>query len=123
MNIEDMTIGQIKEVARVAAAMGCGNTQAFQSASPMIGKYCIVRTYSAGVHAGTVVSRDGDIVVLKNSRRLWSWKAKEGVALSGLAVSGLASGKVDTALPEIELIGAIELIPASAKAQESIHGA
>ena len=33
--------------------------------------YVIVRTYSAGVHAGIMVSRNGKEVVLKNARRLW----------------------------------------------------
>ena len=35
--------------------------------------YKIVRTYSAGVFAGTLVSRNGKEVVLENARRLWYW--------------------------------------------------
>jgi len=34
------------------------------------GQYIIVRTYSAGVFAGTLVSRKGQEVELKNARRL-----------------------------------------------------
>lgn len=35
--------------------------------------YVIIRTYSAGVHAGYLESRNGKEVTLKNSRRLWYW--------------------------------------------------
>jgi hypothetical protein len=90
---------------------------------PFVGKYVIARCYAAGVHAGEVVSVDDDSVILKDSRRLWSWKAEDGVALSGVAQNGLTSeGKVDTLNPEIALIGVCELIPCSAKTRESIDG-
>lgn len=35
--------------------------------------YKIVRTYSAGVFAGEIESRNGREVVMKNARRLWYW--------------------------------------------------
>ena len=35
--------------------------------------YVIVRTYSAGVFAGTLESRKGKEVVLSQARRLWYW--------------------------------------------------
>lgn len=89
----------------------------------IIGKYCIARCYSAGVHAGTVVSVDGENVVLKDSRRLWSWKAKDGLALSGVAQAGLAASnsKLDVMNPVIYLTGVCELIPCSDQAKESIN--
>ena len=34
----------------------------------------LVRTYSAGVHVGTLVSREGRDVVLADARRIWSWR-------------------------------------------------
>ena len=37
-------------------------------------KYVIVRTYSAGVFAGDLESRNGQEVVLTNARRIWYWK-------------------------------------------------
>lgn len=124
MNIEDLTVSQIRQIAAIAAGLGMGN-KAESSPSPFVGKYVICRCYSAGVHAGDLVSQDGDIVVLKNSRRLWQWKAKAGVALSGVAVNGLASSgcKVDAVLPELMLTGVIETIPASDVAKESINAA
>ena len=90
---------------------------------PFVGRHVICRCYSAGVHAGILVSQTGDQAVLKDSRRLWYWKAKSGIALSGVAMSGIKrDSKVDTMLPEIALTGVIETIPTSAEAQESING-
>ena len=90
---------------------------------PLFGKYVVVRTYSAGVHAGTLVSQDKEVVLLAHSRRLWSWKAKQGVALSGVAQFGLGGDcKIDSINPLIRLTNAIEVIVASDEAAVSIHG-
>jgi len=92
---------------------------------PFIGKYVIARCYSAGVHSGYVMSVDGETCILTDSRRLWSWKAREGVALSGVAQKGLASDsrcRLDVVNPQIYLTGVCELIPCSDVAKESIIG-
>lgn len=90
---------------------------------PFTGRYVLCRCYSAGVHTGVLVSADGEHVILKNSRRLWFWRAKYGIALSGVAQYGLANdSKVDAVNPEIALSGVIEIIPCSAAAEESIRG-
>ena len=52
-------------------------------------QYVIVRTYSAGVHAGYLKRRDGKDVDLINSRRLWYWKG--AASLSQLAVDGVST--------------------------------
>ena len=52
-------------------------------------EYVIVRAHTAGVHAGYLVSRVGDTVVLAESRRLWQWS---GASLSQVANTGPASG-------------------------------
>ena len=120
MNIDSFTLGELKQIAAIV------NSQIAQPAAtephPFVGKYVIARCYAAGVHSGTVVSVNGEACVLKDSRRLWSWKAKDGVALSGVAQTGVQSGcKIDVINPEIYLTGVCELIPCSAAAQESIH--
>ncbi len=51
--------------------------------------FVIVRSHTAGVHAGEYVSRKGDTVLLKNSIRLWQWS---GASLSQVATEGPASG-------------------------------
>ena len=89
----------------------------------MIGKYCIIRTYSAGVHAGILKSRDGKEVTLTDARRIWYW---DGAAtLSQLATDGTNAPencKFPAAIPEILLTEAIEIIPCSDKAIASIKG-
>lgn len=119
MNIDNMTYGELKQIA----AMFC-LVQPTSAPHPFVGKYVIARCYSAGVHAGIVVSADGENVILKDSRRLWSWKANDGVALSGVAQTGVQQSgcKIDVVNPEIALTGVCELIPCSAVAMESING-
>ncbi len=51
--------------------------------------YVIVRSHTAGVHAGFLKSRKGDTVVLTESRRLWLW---QGASLSEVANHGPAEG-------------------------------
>jgi len=120
-NIDNLTLGEIKEISRLAAGVSSGSVSS--TPHPFIGKYCIVRAYSAGVHAGEVVSVDGENVILKDSRRLWSWNANDGIALSGVAQTGIKSdSKVDVVNPIHYITGVCELIPASDKARESIHG-
>jgi len=91
---------------------------------PFVGKYVIARCYAAGVHAGVVDSVDGDTAILSESRRLWSWKAQDGIALSGVAQHGIKNdSKVDTANGLIYLTGVCELIPCSNDAERSIRNA
>ena len=77
MNIDNLTFGELKQITAMFGAQ-----QPSAKPHPMVGKYVIARCYAAGVHAGTVESVDGENVILSNSRRLWSWKAADGVALS-----------------------------------------
>lgn len=51
--------------------------------------YVIVRSHTAGVHAGYIESRKGDTVVLSQSRRLWKWI---GASLSQVANTGPGYG-------------------------------
>ena len=116
MNIDSLTYGELKQISALFGAVN-------SAPHPFVGKYVIARCYSAGVHAGTVVSVDGENVILKDSRRLWSWIAKDGIALSGVAQAGIKPDcKIDTLNPEIALTGVCELIPCSAASKESIDG-
>jgi len=59
----------------------------------MVGKNVIVRANVAGVHAGTVVSVDGDTVILKNARRLWRvYTRDKSGSISDVAANGLKPG-------------------------------
>ena len=101
-----------------------GETYVKKSALPKVSDdYVVVRTYSAGVHAGELVSRNGKEVVLRNARRIWYW---EGAAsLSQLAMEGVSKPqncKFAVPVTEITLTEAIEIIPAMDKGIASIKG-
>jgi hypothetical protein len=81
-------------------------------------EYCLIRTYSAGVHIGYLKTRTGQQVELVNSRRLWSWD--KAASLSQVAMEGCNSKKFAMALPSITLTDAIEIIPCSQKAKDAL---
>lgn len=87
----------------------------------MIGRVCMVRTYSAGVFLGTLKERNGKEVVLTDARRMWYW---EGAAsLSQLATTGTSRPKTckfPAPVAEVLLTEAIEIIPATEAAIASI---
>ena len=82
----------------------------------------MVRTYSAGVFAGTIVSRKGKEVLLKNARRIWYWTG--AASLSQLAMSGTSQPekcKFPEPVKEVLLTEVIEIIPITAMAKKSIE--
>lgn len=85
-------------------------------------KYVIVRTYSAGVFAGYLESRNGQEVVLRNARRLWYWSG--AASLSQMAEEGTTNPdgcKFPCEVDRVELLQAIEIIDCSEKARLSIY--
>ena len=83
--------------------------------------YVIVRTYSAGVHAGYLKERNGREVALVNSRRLYYWDG--AFTLSTVATKGVSKPencKFPNEVPEILLLEAVEVIPCSEEARLSI---
>src|SRR5512138_1537582 len=87
--------------------------------STMIGKFVIVRTYSAGVHCGVLASQDGATVRLTNARRIWRWAGAN--TLNELSQRGAAEGsRISEPVPEIE-IDRIELIPCTKMARENLE--
>lgn len=89
---------------------------AYRKVMPISDKIVLVRTYSAGVHFGEQVVRNGKEIVLANARRLWSWQG--ACSLSQVAVDGVdvANSKISVSVPEITLTEAIEIITMTAKA-------
>src|SRR5574337_1075218 len=84
-------------------------------------KYVIVRTYSAGVFAGTLESREGREVVLTDARRLWYWAG--AASLAELAVRGTSKPKeckFPIAVPRVTLLEAIEILDVTPEARASI---
>jgi hypothetical protein len=86
-------------------------------------KYVIVRTRSAGVFAGIIVTRKNQSVVMTDARRLWYWAG--AASLSQLAVEGTKTPKnckFPVAVDKIELFEVIEILETSLQAEESIRG-
>ena len=88
----------------------------------MTNKPVLVRTYSAGVHFGYLVSCDGKEVVLEKSRRIWRWYG--AWTLSEIATDGLDVTRSRVAAPvNITLTEAIEIIDCTPKSVESLAAA
>lgn len=84
--------------------------------------YVIVRTYSAGVFAGYLESRNGREVVMINARRLWYWDGAS--SLSELATKGTSKPdncKFPCSVERIELTEAIEILNVTDIAKKSIE--
>jgi hypothetical protein len=87
-----------------------------------IGDYVIVRTYSAGVFAGTLRARKGKEVTLSGARRIWYWDG--AASLSELAERGTSKPKnckFPVPVSEIILTEAIEILAVTAAAKASIE--
>lgn len=82
--------------------------------------YVIVRTYSAGVFAGYLKSREGKEASLVNARRLWYWSG--AASLSQLAQEGVTNpGDCKFAMPvDVTVTEAVEVLSVTSKAQDSI---
>ena len=121
MNINDLTIGQAKELAALFGNQQESSNDGIQFG---IGKNVIIRTYSAGVWCGTLSQKSGNEVILTNARRLWRWWAAESISLSGVAKFGVIEDKSQIA-PKVDgvWLEAIEIIPTTDKAEKSIMGA
>lgn len=87
---------------------------------PMLGKRCLIRTYSAGVHIGDVVwinLNNSMEVKLENALRLWKWEGG-GLSLSAVANNGIKGGRLNKT-GDVYLTNAIEYIPTTKKAEET----
>lgn len=87
-----------------------------------IGTYVVVRTYSAGVHIGTLAAQAGKEVTLTGARRIWSWKGAN--TLHEIALRGVGAGsRVSEEVSRIDLTETIEVIACSANAAAALGAA
>ena len=121
MNIEDITIREAREIAAILG--GTNNTATAttpQWTHPLLGKRVLVRTYSAGVHIGTLASVNPDNAMechLKDALRLWKWSGG-GLSLSAVAHNGIRGGRLNRT-DEVVLTNAIEYIPVTKEAEQT----
>jgi len=101
----------IEEIKVIADLIG-GSSRKPAGGHPMLGKTCLVRTYSAGVHIGTVdwINPDNSMECsLRDALRLWKWEGG-GLSLSAVANQGIKGGRLNRT-GEVALTNAIEYIP------------
>lgn len=99
------------------------NGETYIKQEKIASNYVIIRTYSAGVHAGELVRREGKEVELHNARRIWYWSG--AASLSQMAVDGVKNPdqcKFSVTVPSITLTEAIEIINCTEKAMKNIMG-
>jgi len=85
--------------------------------NPLIGQRVLIRTYSAGVHIGTLVSADGMEAHLTDALRLWRWE-NGGLSLSAVATNCIKGGRLNRT-PQVFLTNCIEFIPTTAAAEKT----
>ena len=91
-----------------------------QESNAAVNKYVVVRTYSAGVEVGELVSREGKEVKLTNARKLWYWNG--AFTLHGVAVDGIKAGsQISVAVPEQTVTEAIEVMTCTPAAEKILR--
>ncbi len=87
-----------------------------------IGKKVIVRGARSGIFFGTLTERNGREVKLINCRRLWYWDgAASNFQLAAEGVTVPQRCKFTITINEIEILDAIEVLPCTKKAVQSIE--
>lgn len=124
INIEDLTLKQIREIQQMTCALDKVEKAPESTGKQLIGEKVIIRCRDAGVHFGELVNYEGREVTLKNSRRMWYWKASKGHTLSGCAIHGVTSDcKIAGEVKTIVLPEACEIISCTDEAAKSISDA
>lgn len=119
INIEELTIKQCRELSALLAGTPASNTNP-SSGHPMLGRRCLLRTYSAGVHIGTIkhINPSNSMEVqLTDALRLWKWEGG-GLSLSEVANRGIKGGRLNTT-GEVYLTNVIEIIPTTTVAEKT----
>ena len=118
--VKKMISNETKEQL-ILSLLGLGEKKETETGDhPMLGKRCLIRTYSAGVHIGdvTYVNPNNAMEVrLENSLRLWKW-SDGGLSLSAVANNGINGGRLNKT-GEVFLTNSIEFIPTTKKAEET----
>lgn len=57
-----------------------------------IGKYVLIRAHRSGVNVGYFHRNETETITLTQTRKLWRWQAKEGIALESVAKKGIKEG-------------------------------
>lgn len=99
MDIDSLTIGDIKNIAAMFPAIMAHDSATMTLDSFAVGQTVIIRTYSAGVWFGTLKQKSKNEVILIEARRMWWWHCKESISLSGVVAYGINRDKSKIAPP------------------------
>lgn len=107
---------------KIAAALNGEGPTTQAKTDSRVGSPVLIRTYSAGVHFGTLKSRTGTEATLANARRIWAWKGAN--TLHEIATKGIdqAASNVSQPVSEIDLTNVIEVIPLTDAARTNLEG-
>ncbi len=86
-------------------------------------QYYIVRGDKSGLFAGNIKNRNGQEVELSDVRRIWYWDG--AASISQLAKEGTNAPdncKFTVTLDSLTILDAIEIIPCTDAAEQSIRG-
>jgi len=124
MNINELTIGELKQVAKLASGLGACSDAPTNNSD---GRVVIVRSRDQGVMYGNLQGINGSTVHLTNAVQMWRWKAKDGGTLVDCAVYGVdAKGcKFSTGAASVSMINACAVIDcedAGAKSLQAVVG-
>lgn len=112
MSNKEIIIDGVKYVPEIEKAQTLNNM-----------KYCIVRTYSAGVFAGYVEKRVDKEITMRHVRCLWYWDG--AASLLQIASTGVIKPencKFTCTVDKIELTEVIEIIECTEIAKNNIKG-
>ena len=125
MDINDLTIGQAKELAALFSNGISGNAVAHADKgyqSSLVGRYCIIRSYASGVFFGRLEKHSDRIAEISDCRRLWSWKAKKSISLTSVAIYGIdaKNSKLSAAIDLQTVFDCLEFLPVTTESFRSI---
>lgn len=94
----------------------------------MIGKFCIFRTHSAGVHIGTLAEINGTCALLKGTsqrgtygqRRIWAWAGANTLHELSLRGASMQDTRISEPVEEILLTQVVEVIPCTEEAEKNL---
>jgi hypothetical protein len=124
MNLDSLTIGQVKELSQFITGKSNVTEHQPDPALKFIGKTCMFRTYSAGVHFGELAEKKGQTCLVKNAQRVWYWT--QACSLSQLAMEGsknFSECKIAMPVEEMILEQVIEIIPMPDSVIKAFRGA
>lgn len=122
MSINDLTIGDIKELKALLGGGVCPDKTS-NILNSAVGEYVIVRSRNEGINAGYLKMADETGCVLTKARRIWYHKPKNNKTAwyEGVADNGLHSGsKISCEVKEKYIIEDYSITVCTEEAKKSI---